>query len=191
MDGWKPFCDIVCRAKVSPFSTPALLLPSDKSLCCGGKLELPSGLYPGSRQMLMSGNQRRLFSSPDASSVELRPNATSTSLPPRPHKQSPEPRRSLKLMELLSNQKAPDFIDKCPWSSLTSFLTPNYAKMPTSVNTVKHVNQAPNANLPAGILSWGCNNWLLTQKDCQLSLVCQELLARGTHSAHIISALCS
>lgn len=79
------------------------------------------------------------------------PNATGASLPPRPHKQSPEPRRPLKLMERLCNQKAPDFIDKCPWSSPTSFLTPNYANMPTSVNTVKHLNQSPNANLPAGI----------------------------------------
>ena len=36
--------------------------------------------------------------------------------------------------------------------------------MPTSVNTVRHLNQSPHANLPAGILSWGCNNWLLIQK---------------------------
>ena len=77
-------------------------------------------------------------------------------------------------------------LPKAPWSSLTSFLTPNQAKMPSPVNTLEHPNLSPKPNLPAGPLSWGYKSWLLTHENCRLSLVCQEVAPLNLECLHYL-----
>ena len=78
-----------------------------------------------------------------------------------------------------------------PWSSPTSFLTPNSAKMPTSWSPYHALTSHLKPSLQQeSALSWGYKNWLLNHGKCRFSLSIRRL-ACCTLRAHVNSALCS